>query len=48
MTGICLAHIGHGGESGYVVVLALVAGVLVFLGLGSLHRRERAAIKGRR
>jgi hypothetical protein len=50
VTWICLAHIsGHGADSGYVVALALVAGViLVFLGLGSLHRRERVAMKGRR
>ena len=49
MTWVWLAHIsGHGVDSRYVVVLTIVAGVFVCLGLGSLNRRERAAIKRRR
>jgi hypothetical protein len=39
MMGISIAHLsGHGADSGYLVVLALVAGViLVLLGLASVH-----------
>jgi hypothetical protein len=39
MTGICIAHLsGHGGDSGSIVGLALVGGViLVLLALAGVH-----------